>query len=72
MSFECLLHGLCSQPELGYANARTMKEVADAIVESYMIRVSREREGKERLVLLEDVKAFVWKRIVEKRGIGFK
>lgn len=64
MSFECLLHGLCSQPELEYSNARTMKEIADAIVESNMIRVSREGEGKEKIVLLEDVKAFVWKRIV--------
>ena len=66
------IHGLYSQSELGYANARTMKEIADSIAEQYMIRASREGEDKDKTITLEDVKPFVWRKIVERKGIGFK
>lgn len=66
------IQGLCSRRELRYANARTMKLIADAIAEACWLRVSAAKGNIECEVLLEDVKGFVWKDMRERNRIGYK
>lgn len=54
---------------LSFANARTMKNLSRAIFEIVILRMSEESDMKdERMVLAEDVKSFVWKRLPGKIG----
>lgn len=66
------IHGLCSQRELGYANARTMKLIADAIAETCWLRASIEGDVAVSEVLQKDVESFVWKGALKEKRIGYK
>lgn len=66
------IQGMCSHRELGYANARTMKLISDAIAESYWLRVSGCEDMDNGDVLWEDVKGFVWKGMPGEKRIGYK
>lgn len=66
------IHHLCKQRELGYANARTMKLLANAIVDKCLLRVSRLEETATKSVIWEDVREFVWKQLKETKKIGFR
>lgn len=64
--------GLCSRRELGYANARTMKLIADAVAEACWLRIGA-KDGKTGCeVLQEDVQGFVWTDIPGRQRIGYK
>lgn len=63
------IHCLCKNRELGYANARTMKLLSQAIADLVLLRESKQSLVSGR-VLAQDVKGFVWRNM--KRGIGFK
>lgn len=64
------INGLCSQRELGYANARTMKLISDSITESYVVRIGKTDESATKdIVILQDVACFVWKK--KNTKIGF-
>ena len=66
------VHQLCKQRELGYANARTMKLLANAITDKYLLRVSRMEETDTKSIIQEDVEDFVWKPLKETKKIGFR
>lgn len=66
------IYGLCQQRELGYANARTMKLLANAITDKYLLRVSRMEGTVTKTIIREDVKEFVWKQIRRMEKIGFR
>lgn len=66
------LRGLCTRRELGYANARTMKLIADAIAEHCWLRAEAGKSRKGGLVRKEDVQSFVWKDFPIEPRIGFK
>lgn len=66
------LCGLCTCRELGYANARTMKLIADAIAEHCWLRAEAGKSRKGGLVRKEDVQSFVWKDFPIEPRIGFK
>lgn len=66
------INGLCSRRELGYANARTMKLIADAVAEACWLRAGVKGGGVECEVLYEDVKGFVWTDLPGKQRIGYK
>ena len=66
------LHKLCARRELGYANARTMKLIADSIAEICWQRAGAKKTPESRCVLLEDVQGFVWKDFPAEPRIGFK
>lgn len=55
------INKLCARFELGYANARTMKLIADSIAEICWQRAGAKKTPENRCVLLEDVQGFVWK-----------
>ncbi len=63
------IHCLCKNRELGYANARTMKLLSQAIADLVLLRESKQSSASGR-VLAQDVKGFVWRNM--KRKIGFK
>lgn len=65
------IHHLCKQRELGYANARTMKLLANTITDKYLLRVSRLKESDTKSIIWEDVKEFVWKQLNRNNRIGF-
>lgn len=65
------IHNLCTNRELSFANARTMKNLSRAIFETMILRLSQgDNPEAERIVSFSDVKSFVWKGISGK--IGFK
>ena len=66
------IYGLCKQRDLGYANARTMKLLANAITDKYLLRVSRLEGTDAKIIIREDVKEFVWKQIRSMEKIGFR
>lgn len=66
------LQNLCARRELGYANARTMKLIADSIAEVCWQRMGAGKSRKAGRVLIEDVQSFVWKDFPAKSRIGFK
>ena len=66
------IYGLCQQRELGYANARTMKLLANAITDKYLLRVSRMEGTVAKTIIREDVKEFVWKQVKGTKKIGFR
>ena len=66
------IYHMCKQRELGYANARTMKLLANAISDKYLLRVSRLKESDTKSIIWEDVKEFVWKQIRSIEKIGFR
>ena len=59
---------LCTNRELSFANARTMKNLARAIFETLVLRLSESEEGNERVVQACDVESFVWRRKTVKLG----
>lgn len=59
---------LCTNRELSFANARTMKNLARAIFETLVLRLSESEEGNERVVLACDVESFVWRRKTVRLG----
>ena len=65
------IYHMCKQRELGYANARTMKLLANAISDKYLLRVSRLKEPDTKSIIWEDVKEFVWKLLNGNKRIGF-
>ena len=63
------IKNLCSNRELSFANARTMKNLSRAIFETVILRMSQEAvDGAERVVLACDVESFVWKKISTRIG----
>lgn len=66
------LRGLCARRELGYANARTMKLIADSIAEHCWLRAEVGKSRKGGFVKKEDVQSFVWKDFPVEPRIGFK
>lgn len=65
------IKNLCTNRELSFANARTMKNLSRAIFETVILRMSEDSVNQEeRVVLACDVESFVWKRMSSK--IGFK
>ena len=63
------IKNLCSNRELSFANARTMKNLSRAIFETVILRMSQESvDGAERVVLACDVESFVWKKISTRIG----
>jgi hypothetical protein len=60
---------LCSNRDLGFANARTMKHLSRAIFDVMVLRISNSAENDtERIILGCDVESFVWKNIGRKIG----
>ena len=66
------IHGMCMQRELGYANARTMKLLGNAITDKYLLRVSRSESSDTKCITREEVKEFVWKPLRGMKKIGFR
>lgn len=63
------IKNLCSNRELSFANARTMKNLSRAIFETVILRMSQESASDaERTVLACDVDSFVWKKVSTKIG----
>ncbi len=62
------INALCSNRSLSLANARTMKLLAESIVQINMLRVSRDASARKGLVSLEDVESFEWRKPVRKIG----
>lgn len=63
------IKNLCSNRELSFANARTMKNLSRAIFETVILRMSQESAtDAERTVLACDVDSFVWKKVSTKIG----
>ncbi len=63
------IKNLCSNRELSFANARTMKNLSRAIFETVILRMSQEADADaERVALACDVESFVWKKISSKIG----
>lgn len=61
------IKGLCSRRDLGYANARTMKVISDAIAERYL---TGNRAG-DNTIYPDDVNSFVWNDSFKERRVGF-
>lgn len=59
---------LCSNRNLSFANARTMKHLARTIYEQVILRASRDEHSPRNKVLLEDVESYSWK---QPRRIGY-
>jgi adenylate kinase family enzyme len=65
------IRNLCSNRELSFANARTMKTLSRAIYEIVLLRISKEKQpSDERIILGCDVESFVWKKVGSNK-IGF-
>lgn len=63
------IHCLCKNKELGYADARTMKLLSQAVADLVLLRESKQ-SSVNGMVLAQDVKGFVWRKL--ERKIGFK
>lgn len=63
--------GLCSQRELGYANARTMKSLSNTIAGNYYCRMSQSGDGKSSKITMDDVRGFVWKQVICSMQVGY-
>lgn len=63
--------GLCSQRELGYANARTMKSLSNTIAGNYYCRMSQSGNGKTSKITIDDVRGFVWKQVMCSMPVGY-
>lgn len=60
---------LCANRDLSFANARTMKNLARAIFDTVILRMSeKSTPQQDRIVLDCDVESFVWKRRSSKIG----
>ncbi len=66
------IHALCMHKKLGYANARTISKIANAIMDAYVVRISSLDQEGDGEVLLADVKSFVWQEGLGKRSVGFE
>lgn len=63
------IENLCTNRDLSFANARTMKNLSRAIFETVILRMSEDPTGQEeRVVLAKDVESFVWKKLSNKIG----
>lgn len=63
------IRNLCTNRELSFANARTMKNLSRAIFETVILRMSGSAAPQEdRIVLAKDVESFVWKKLTNKIG----
>ena len=63
------IHSLCSNRELGFANARTMKNLSRAILDKMLLRMSKtDKSDVQRIVLDCDVESFIWKKAGGKIG----
>lgn len=53
---------LCRNRDASFANARTMKHLAQTIRDAVLLRMSRQQDCSERIAQPEDVASFVWNR----------
>lgn len=61
------IKGVCTRRELGYANARTMKQIADSIAETFYAKPHHNSNQIE----YSDVELFKWHDFTTKKRIGF-
>lgn len=64
------IDGLCTRRDLGYANARTMSIIADAIAENYWANVPKQK-NKRHEISREHVISFVWNNLPGERTVGY-
>lgn len=64
------IDGLCTRRDLGYANARTMSIIADAIAENYWANVPKQK-NKRHEISREHVSSFVWNNLPGERTVGY-
>ena len=62
------IEALCTNRNLSFANARTMKLLARTIYEQVVLRESHDKTSPRRVVLLEDVKSYNWQ---QSRRLGY-
>lgn len=67
------IRGLCSRRDLGYANARTMKIIAESIAEIHWTRLGEKGSTiKRSQIPIDEIKAFVWDNLDMGKRVGFK
>lgn len=66
------IHSLCTRRELGYANARTMKLIADSIAETHWLHIGTKRCKRNEEVAEEEVESFVWQDAGPRTHIGYR
>ncbi len=67
------IRGLCSRRDLGYANARTMKLIAESIAEIHWTRLGEKGSPiKRSQIPVDEVKAFAWDNLDMGKRVGFK
>ncbi len=59
---------LCNNRSLSLANARTMKLLAESILEINLLRLCRENDAVKGVVTLDDVDSFEWRKPLKKIG----
>ena len=68
LKMRAYIEALCSNRNLSFANARTMKLLARTIYEQVVLRESHDKTSPRRVVLLEDVKSYNWQ---QSRRLGY-